>query len=108
MHDLSGGHVVLRRIQEADELLMPVPAHVPAELLSGQHVRRDEQRGRAVAFVIMGHGPATALFRRPAGLRSVRRLNLRLFIHREHHCVRRRADVKPHNIVLFLDKSRIS
>ena len=53
---LSAGTVRSMRVEEADELLMAVALHVLADHRSVQNVERRKQRGRAVPFVVMGHG----------------------------------------------------
>src|SRR6516225_6128489 len=55
--DLAGRDLRLDGVEEADELLMPVALHAAADDPALQHVERGEQRGRAVALVIVGHGP---------------------------------------------------
>ena len=63
-------------IQEADELLMPMALHAAADDLALQHVERREQRGRAVALVVVRHGPGPALLHGQARLGAVQGLDL--------------------------------
>lgn len=59
---LALGDVAFDPVEEADEFLMPVALHVLPYDRSVQHVERGKERGRAVAFVIVGHGrPAPLL-----------------------------------------------
>ena len=44
-----------------------------------------EQRGGAVALVVVGHGPAAPLLHGQAGLSTIQGLQLALFIHAQHH-----------------------
>ena len=46
-------------VEEADELLMPVALHAAADDRAVQHVEGGEQGRRAVALVVVGHGPGT-------------------------------------------------
>ena len=78
-------HLALDAVEEADELLMAVALHVLSDDRSIQNVERREQRGRAVAFVVMGHGAGAALLHRQAGLGAVECLDLRLLVDRQHH-----------------------
>ena len=54
---LAGRDLALDGVQKPDELLMPVALHATADDLALQHVEGGEQGGRAVALVIVGHGP---------------------------------------------------
>jgi hypothetical protein len=45
----------LNGIEEADELLVPVALHVAADDGTVEDVESSEQRGRTVAFVVVGH-----------------------------------------------------
>ncbi len=46
---------------------MPMLLHAAADDRSVENIERREQRGRAVAFVVVGHGPA---FFGPAALEN--------------------------------------
>lgn len=78
--DLAGRDFALEGVEEADELLMAMALHVAPEHLAGQHVERREERGRAVAFVVVGHGRAASLLHRQTGLGPVESLDLRLLV----------------------------
>ena len=67
-------------------------------ILPFEHVESSEQRGRAVALVIMGHRPAAAGLQRQAQLGAVERLDLRFLIEAEHDGVRRRVDIEPNDV----------
>ena len=69
-------HRALDAVEEADELLMAVALHVLADHRSVQNVERRKQRGRAVPFVVMGHGAGASLLHRQTGLSAVERLDL--------------------------------
>jgi hypothetical protein len=58
--ELSGRHLRLDRIQEADELLMPVALHATADDLAFENIESGEEGGRAVAFVVVGHRAGAA------------------------------------------------
>ena len=95
---IATGSLVLRDlalnpIEEADELLMPVPLHVLGNDRAIEHIERGKQRGRAVPLVIMGHGSGTALLHRQAGLGAVKRLDLGLLVEGQHHRMSRRRDI---------------
>ena len=65
---------------------------------SVEHVHRGKQGRCPVPLVVMGHGSSTAFLERQAGLRSVERLDLALFVDAEHDGVRRRIDIEPDNV----------
>ena len=85
VHNLACRDVALQRVEEADELLMAAALHVPARDSAVEDVQHGEQRGRAVALVIMGHGRPPALLERQAGPGAVERLDLRLLVEAEDH-----------------------
>ena len=92
---LAGRHVAPRPVEEADELLVPVPLHALADDRAVEHVQRGEQGGGAVADVVVRHGASAALLHRQPRLRPVERLDLGLLVDREHEAVGRRIDIQP-------------
>src|SRR5258708_19998316 len=62
-------------VEEADELLMAMALHTPADHLTFEHVEGRKERGGTVTLVIMGHGSGAALLYRQASLRSVQPLD---------------------------------
>ena len=99
--DLLGcGHFALDGVQEADELLMPVSLHAPADDAAFEHVQCGEQGG-AVPLVVMGHGAAATLLQRQAGLGAVERLDLAFLIDRQHDRMRRGRDIKADDVADF-------
>ena len=85
-------------VEEADELLVPMPLHAAADNAAFQHVEGGEQRGGAVALVVVGQGAAAPALERQARLGAVERLDLALLIHRKHHGMGRRIDVEADNV----------
>jgi len=96
--ELAGRDLGFDRIEEADELLMPVPLHAAADDLAFEHVEGGKQRGRAIALVVMGEGTATAGLQRQAGLGAIECLDLRFLVDAEHDRVRRRIDIEADDI----------
>ena len=107
MDELAGRNLRLDGVEEADELLMAVALHVAADHRAVEHVERGEQRGGAVALVVMGHGAGAALLHRQAGLGAVERLDLALLVDAEHDGVRRRIDIEPDDVAQLGDEVRI-
>src|SRR5271155_4446898 len=72
---LSGGHFGFDGVEKADELLMAMTLHAASDDRALQDVERREQRGRTVAYVIVGHGPEPAGLERQTRLGAVERLD---------------------------------
>jgi hypothetical protein len=58
--------------------------HAAADDAAVQHVKSRKQRGRAVAFVVVGHGPGAPGLHGQTGLGAGERLNLRLLVAARH------------------------
>ena len=94
----------LDHIEEADELLMTMTLHVAADHGAVEHVERGEQRGGAIALVVLGHGAGAALLQRQTRLCAIERLDLALLIEGENDRLRRRIDIEPDHIAQLLDE----
>ena len=57
---LSGRHLRFDGVEEANELLVPVALHVMTDDGAVEDVESGEQRGRAMAFVVVGHRSGAA------------------------------------------------
>ena len=86
---------------------MAVARHVAADDGAVEHVERGEQRGGAVALVVVGHGAEPALLHRQARLGAVERLDLALLVDRQHDGVRRRIDIEPDHVAQLVDELRV-
>jgi hypothetical protein len=104
---LAGRHIGVDGIEEADELLMAVALHAAADDLAIEYVERGEQRGGAVALVIVGHSAGAAFLHRQAGLGAVECLDLALLVDREHDGVGRRINVEADHVAQLVDELRI-
>jgi hypothetical protein len=94
-----GRGLVIELVEKADEFLMPVTCHALADDAALQHIERSEQRGCAMALVVVGHRPATALLHRQPGRSAVERLDLRLLVNRQHQRVLGRIDIEADDIL---------
>lgn len=63
-HDLTRGDFALDRVEEADELLIPMALQVAADHRAVERVERGEGSRRSVTLAIMGHRAGAALFER--------------------------------------------
>src|SRR6266566_4902653 len=91
---LSLGKMRVDVIEETDELLMPVAFHVAADDGAVENVEGGEQRGCAVAFVVVGHRPGAPRLHRQSRLGAVEGLDLALLVDRENDGVGGRIDVE--------------
>ena len=73
-----------------------------------KHVQGGEQRGRAVAYVVVGHRPGLAGFKRQAGLGPVQRLDLSFLVDGQHHGTLRRVDVQADDIAQLAGQIGVS
>jgi hypothetical protein len=70
--------------QELQPLTVSVALLALADDLAIEHVERGEQRGRAIALVVVRHGGRTALLERQSRLRAIERLHLALLVAAQH------------------------
>ena len=96
---LAGRHRALDGIQKTDEILVPVALHAAADHRALEHVERGEQRGRAVALVVVRHGPGLARLQRQARLGPVQGLDLRFFVDRKDDRVLGRGHVQADDVL---------
>jgi hypothetical protein len=75
----------LNGVEEADELLVTMAPHIPADHAAVEDVEGGEQRGRAMTLVIMRHSPGAAGLHRQARLGAIKRLDLAFLVDRENH-----------------------
>ena len=104
---LAGRDAALDLVEEADELLMAVALHVPADHGPVEHVQRREQRGRPIPLVVVRHAAGPALLHWQAWLGAVQRLDLGLFIHRQDHGMRGRIDIEAHHVGQLVHELRV-
>ena len=99
MDELAGRHLSFDGFQEADEFLVGVLLHAAPQHPAVQYVEGGEQGGGPVALVVVGHGPAFAGLERQSGLGAVERLDLRLFVDRQHHRMGGRMHVEADDVL---------
>ena len=107
VHDLSGRHLRLDGVEEADKLLVTMALHAAANDLAFEDIESGEQRRCAMSFVVVGHRAGAALLHRQAGLRAVERLDLRLFVDREDDGMGGRIDIKADHVAQLVDELRV-
>ena len=72
--------------------------HAAADHGAVEHVQGREERGRAVALVVVRHGAGPAGLHRQARLGAVERLDLALLVDRQHDGMGRRVDVEADDV----------
>jgi hypothetical protein len=92
------GDLAVDRAQELEELLVAVARKALADDLPAQHVQRGKQRRGAVALVVVGHRPGAALLHRQRRLRAIKRLDLALFVHTQHHGLLGRVQIQADDV----------
>ena len=92
------GNLALDGVQKANELLMSVTLHAASGDLALQHVKGGEQRGRAVAVVVIGHRSGASLLHGEARLGSIQSLDLGLLVDAENHRVSGRIDIETDDV----------
>ena len=107
MYLLVARHLRLEQLEKLEPLLMTVACMTLADDRALQDIQRGEQRGRAVAFVVVRHRPAATPLPRQPGLRAIQRLNPALLLTRQHEGMLRRRPVQTHDVLQFLHELRI-
>ena len=72
------------------------------------HVESRKQGRGAVALVVVRHRAGAALLHRQARLGAVERLDLALFIDRQHQGFVRRIEIKADDVLDLLDELRVA
>ena len=107
MDELSRRNNALDRIEELDELLMPVLLHATPQDRAIENIERGKQSGGAVALIVMSHGCAFAGLQRQTGLSAIKGLDLAFLIDGQHHGMTGRFHVKPDHILHLRGKCGI-
>ena len=97
-----GGHALVEQTQKLEPFLVPMPLLAEAIDLAVGGIERGEQRGRAVAFVVVRQGGAAPAAQRQAGLGTVQRLNLAFLVHAQHQRMFGRIEVQTDDVFQFL------
>ena len=117
---LVGGVVIENQVDVARFLHGPVDAAQETQELPGAvawhafpddqarfDVQRGEERGGAMALVVMGHRRGAALLQGQPGLGAVERLDLRLLVDTEHHSPIRRIEIEADDLSDLLLEHRV-
>jgi len=107
MHVQAGRDVRLDRIEELPELPRPMPLVECANDAAGLHFQGREERGRAMAVVVMRPSLNLPGTHRQQGARAVQGLNLRFLIHAQDERLVRGMEREPHDIAHLLNKQRV-
>ena len=89
--------------EEPDEFLVAVSRHTVPDDFPIEHTQGCEQRGRAMAFVVVGHRTATAFLHRKTGLRPIKGLDLAFLVDAQDQGLVRRIEIQAHDIAQLFD-----
>ena len=103
-----GGGLHIDRVEEANELLMPMARHALANHLAIEHAESREQGGRAVTLVVVRHRPTAALLQWKAWLGTIESLNLTFLVDTQHQGFVRGIEIESDDIVELLNKMVVS
>lgn len=93
-----GRRLAVDLIKKTDKLLMPVARHAVADHLAVKHAQCRKQGGRAMAFVVMRHGSASAALEGSPGLGPVECLDLTFLVDAQHQGFVWRIQIESHDI----------
>ena len=98
----AGGDGAFHGIEELDELLVGMLWHAVPDHGSVEDIKGGKQCRRAVALVIMGHGPALAGLERQAWLGPIKRLDLALLVDGDDDSMSGRVHIETNDILDLL------
>ncbi len=96
--DQPARDAALNPLQKAQKLLMAMARHAIPQHFAAQHVQRREQRGGAVALVVVGLPFRESRTQGQDGLGTIQGLDLALLIHAQHQSLLRRIQVQTHDV----------
>jgi hypothetical protein len=102
-----GRHGLVDLAQERQELLMPVARLAAGPHGAVEHVQRGEQRGGAVALVVVGDALDVAEAHGQHRLRALERLALALLVDADDQRVVGRTQVQADDVAQLLDEERV-
>ena len=86
-------------LEEPQEFPLPVSGHAFADDRAVKHIQGCEQRGCAMALVVVGHGTGTPLLHRQARLGTIERLDLAHMGICESRCSDQKSIVNPRSLL---------
>lgn len=100
-------HTGVEVAQKREEFLMAMSSATLADNGPGRHVQGGEQRGGAVAHIVMRHALDIAQPHGQDRLRAIQGLDLGFLIHAQHQRFGRRIEIEADNVPHFLHKEGI-
>ena len=91
-------------VEETNEFLVSMTRHAVADHFAIEHAQRGEQCGRAVALVVVRHGPAAPLLDRQSWLGTIECLDLAFLVDAQDQGLVWRVEIKADHIVELFDK----
>src|SRR5262245_31373106 len=107
MYFLSTGRDAVDHPQKVQPLLMAMAVVAHADDRAIESVHCCKQGCRTVAFVVVGHGSASAFLERKSRLGAIQGLDLALLVCAEHDRMLRWVEIEPDNRFQFFGEFRI-
>src|SRR3972149_6193956 len=101
------GNVGVDGVEELPEFDAAMPSVMLGDDLAGLDVQGGEERGRAVADVVVGTTLDLAGAQGQDRLRAVQGLDLRLFVHAQNQGPIRRVEIQPNDVANLFDQERV-
>lgn len=99
--------LVVELFEKFQKLLVPMPRVALTDHFALGHFQCGKQRGRAVAFIVVGHRSTSAFLQRQARLSAIQGLYLALFINTQHQGFARRVEIESNDISELFQKMSI-
>jgi len=108
MHREVRRHLGVDRLEELEELLTPMPSMTFADHLAGRDIERREERGRAVAPVVVRPALRRAERHRQHRRRAVEGLDLTLLVDAQDQGPIRGRQIEADDVAHFVDEERVA
>src|SRR5450756_1468921 len=103
-----GRELAIEGAQELEELLVAVAGQALADDAAIESAERREERGGAVALVVMGQRTGAARLHGQARLSAIERLDLALLINAEHQRLLGRVQVEADHVGELFGEERVA
>ena len=100
--------LLVDQAQKCEKLLMAMASVAFADHLAVRHVQRGEQRGGAVADIVMGVAFGVSQSQRQHRLSAIQGLNLALLVDAQHHRIVGRIQIQCRDVSHLLNKEWIA
>src|SRR5450432_1125113 len=102
-----GRNISIEMLQKAQEFLMAMARLALGDDPAVDNVERREERGSAVAKVVVSHALDITESHRQHRLGALQGLHLALLVHAQYQRVIRRIKIKPNDVADLFDEERV-